>query len=186
MSSSPPSTLSSSVAARMRRDFDRAFAEAREREAPALVNLLILQVAGDAYAIRLTEVSSLHADRTIVPVPSESSDLLGLVGFRGALAPVFDLRILLGYGGGALPRWFLLLQGADPVGLGFDHFEAHLQVRAEDLSQSTLSHEAGARATSPFIGGVVRTANGVHSLIHTASIVEAIRGRVPLDKAPGE
>jgi len=33
-------------------------------------------------------------------------ELLGIMGFRGAMVPVYDLRALCGYAAGAAPRWW--------------------------------------------------------------------------------
>lgn len=167
------------TAAALRLAFDQSFATAREARTETPVNLLALRVGGDPYAIRLSEVASLHADRIVVPVPSANPALLGLVGFRGSMAPVFDLRTLLGYPGAASARWLLLLRAAEPVGFAFDLFESHLLLSAESISSVEVS--AG---SSPFIRGLVRAADGVvRPLIHSASLIEAVTRQAPPGKA---
>ncbi|MGH8471139.1 MAG: chemotaxis protein CheW [Gammaproteobacteria bacterium] len=146
-----------------------------------LENLLAIRVGDDPYAVRLAEIASLHADRKVVPLPSRTPELLGLAGFRGAMAPVYDLRTLLGYARRSAPRWLLLVRTPDLVGLAFDLFEAHMRTPAENIS----STENGG-ASSLHVRGVVRTADGVRPLIHTASLIEAITRRARPDKPPKE
>jgi chemotaxis signal transduction protein len=170
-----------SRAATLGRAFDRSFAKARGEEAEALQNLLAIRIGGDPYAVRLLEIASLHADRKVVPVPTRTPDLLGLVGLRGVMAPVYDLRTLLGYAGGPAARWLLFVRTPDLVGFAFDLFEAHLRAEAQEISSSNDGD-----ATSQYVRGVVRTAEGVRPLVQIASLKEAITRRADSDKPPKE
>jgi chemotaxis signal transduction protein len=170
-----------STATTLRRAFDRSFAEARGEEAEALQNLLAIRIGGDPYAVRLSEIASLHADRKVVSVPTRTPDLVGLVGLRGLMAPVYDLRTLLGYAGGAAPRWLLFVRTPDLVGFAFDLFEAHLRAGAQEMSSTNDGD-----AASPYVRGVIRTADGIRSLIHIASLKEAITRRADSDRPPKE
>src|SRR5204863_3892405 len=89
----------------LRQNFDQSFARAAGGAQPSQLDFLAIVVAGDAYAIRLSEVQSLHADRKLVAAPSVLPELLGVCGFRGVLMPVYDLARLLGYGPGQAARW---------------------------------------------------------------------------------
>lgn len=169
------------TAAALRHAFDQSFAEVRGTEAETLQSLLAIRIGGDPYAVRLWEVASLHTDRKVVPLPSRDPDLLGLVGFRGAMAPVYDLRTLFGYPGGPAARWLLVVRTPNLVGLAFDRFEAHIRATAENISSTEDGEEA-----SPYVRGVVRTADGVRPLIHIASLIEAIARRAQPDKPPKE
>lgn len=172
------------TAAALRRAFDLSFAQAREADGEAMESLLAIRVSGDPYAVRLSDIASLHADRKVVPLPSPASELLGLVSFRGTMAPVYDLRTLLGHEDGPArpaPRWLLLVRTPDVVGLAFDLFEAHIRATARNIS----STEDGGSA-SEYVRGVVRTADGVRPLIHTASLIEAITRRSRSDRPPKE
>jgi chemotaxis signal transduction protein len=84
------------VAAELRETFDASFANAHAAEPPPELDLLEIRVAEHGYALRLSQVLALHADRKLVPVPGPRPELLGLVGMRGVVAPVYDLRLLLG------------------------------------------------------------------------------------------
>jgi purine-binding chemotaxis protein CheW len=89
-----------------------------------LEGLLAIRVGADPYALRLSEIVGLHADVKIVPVPSPVAQLLGIVGLRGMMAPVYDLAALLGYPPAASPRWMVLAGASQSMGLAFDAFEA--------------------------------------------------------------
>jgi chemotaxis signal transduction protein len=162
----------SSAAAALRRQFDRSFSETRRAGAGAEENLLALRIGGDPYAARLSEIASLHADKKLVPLPSPMPDLLGLVSLRGALAPAYDLRTLLGYPRGPPPRFLIFVRTPEPVAFALDLFEVHLRLRLADISLA----ETG--TASRFTCGLVRTAEGARPLLHIASLVEAITHRI--------
>jgi hypothetical protein len=92
-------------AAELRAVFDHGFAAPPPPLAPPQLDLLAIRCADHGFALRLSEVVAVYTERKIVPVPSPVPELLGLVGVRGLVAPVYDLRSLLGYGTGAAPRW---------------------------------------------------------------------------------
>lgn len=50
-------------AASLRRAFDRAFAERPQKAVVTLEDLLAVRIATDAYAVRLTEINGLFANR---------------------------------------------------------------------------------------------------------------------------
>jgi chemotaxis signal transduction protein len=97
------------------------------------------------------------------------------------MAPVYDLRTLFGYPGGPTPRWLLVVRAPDLVGLAFDHFEAHIQTLAANVGSTD-----GEEASTQFVRGVVRAADGVIPLIHMASLIEAITRRAQPGKPPRE
>ena len=84
-------------AAALRAAFDRSFAEAADAGRAPHLDFLAIRVAGDPYALRLSEVASLHVDSKRVRAPSLLPELSGLASFRGVLTPVYDLAALLGY-----------------------------------------------------------------------------------------
>ena len=105
----------------LRAAFDRTFAFAEQDQAGAqYVDVLAIRVAEQGYALRLAEVLAVHAERKLVPVPSPAPELLGLVGLRGLVAPVYDLRRLLGHAAGPTPRWLALARGTSAIGFAFD------------------------------------------------------------------
>ena len=89
----------------LRRSFDQSFETASNGETALQENFLAIRMAEDPYAVRLSEISGLFLDKVITPLPGSVSGLLGVAAFRGAMMPVYDLRVLLGYLGGGSPRW---------------------------------------------------------------------------------
>lgn len=168
-------TGGSSTAAALRLAFDASFAARQALEASVLEDLLAIRVGSQPYALRMSEISALHLDRKFVPLASHMSDLLGVATFHGVLAPVFDLRSLLGHPPGPTLRWSVLARTPDPVALAFDLFETHLRVPAKDVFSETPEHR-GTRQNH--VRGAVRTADAVRPLIHVASILEALTKRV--------
>ena len=110
--------------------FDESFAAARIT-APTLADVLAIEIAGHAYALRLAEIAGVFVDRPITKLPSRRPAVIGLVGFRNTFAPVFDLATLLGHAaGGAAPRWLVIAAYA-PIAFAFAGFAGHLRVPAE-------------------------------------------------------
>ncbi len=161
-------------AAELRNAFDRA------RAAPFALttveqteNLLAIRVSGDRYAIRVSEISGLTADRKIISFPSPIAELLGVAGIRGTLAPVYSLAALLGYGVGAEPiRWLALCGAEESVALAFSEFEGYVRVpliqvyaaEQEDVARIHVEH-------------VVRAPEMVRAVISIPHIREAIQRR---------
>lgn len=117
-------------AAELRSAFDRGFAAPLRIETAVHHDLIAIRVGAEPYAVRLAALSGLFADRKVTRVPGGDAALLGLAGFRGALVPVYSLRIVLGHSGTEASRW-LVIAAAAPVALAFDLFEGHLRVPAD-------------------------------------------------------
>jgi purine-binding chemotaxis protein CheW len=129
----------------LRELFDRGFAEPASDRAGESTDFLAVRVNGDPYALRLSELLGLVADKRIVKTPSRSDALLGLAGFRGAITPVFDLARLLGYPPADTPRWLALTRDGALIGLAFELFEAHLRVTDEALVEGAADERPGLR-----------------------------------------
>ena len=159
--------------ASLRQDFDHSFASAAGGPQPSQLDFLAIRVAGDPYAIRLSEVQSLHSDRKLVPAPSLLPELLGVCGFRSVLTPVYDLAQLLGYGAAPSARWLVIAQSASPIAFAFADFDSHLRVALETVSAPESS--SGGTAA---VAGAVRNAGISLPLLHLPSLVEAIAQRI--------
>ena len=167
------STTSEHKLLALRQEFDLSFSLAAGGPQPAQADFLAIVVAGDAYAIRLSEVRSLHAERRLVAAPSVLPELLGVCGFRSVLTPVYDLAQLLGYGAGRAARWLAVVEGALPIAFAFEGFDSHLRVALEDVSAPETAN-AGASA----VVGAVQSAGLTRPLLHLPSLVEAIAQRI--------
>lgn len=164
------------TAARLRRDFDKVFAEVPTTAPSILEDVLMIRLGNDPFVVRLSEVAGLHTERVIAPIPSPVSELLGIVAIRGVMAPVYDLGGLLGYPVSQAPRWLALARGPKAAGLAFEVFEAHARVSQESFA----AHETDSSART-YVQGAVQIAGIMRPIIHIASVLEAIarRAHVP-------
>jgi purine-binding chemotaxis protein CheW len=78
----------------------RARALARPIEPPRgeTLRLLGFELAGERYALELTEVLEVFRPRSVSRLPGSKTPLLGLTAWRGELVAVLDLRQMLGLG----------------------------------------------------------------------------------------
>jgi chemotaxis signal transduction protein len=155
----------------LRQAFDRSFAAPVDAGTSATFDFLSIRVAGDPYALRLSELASLHVDRTVVRAPTLLAELRGMAAFRGVLAPVYDLGALLGYREQANARWLVLVQHPSPIALAFESFDAHLRVELDQISVPA----SGASASS---SGAVRSGARALPVLHLPSIIEGIARRI--------
>jgi chemotaxis signal transduction protein len=156
------------TAAVLRRRFDEGFAVAASPKAERLEALLAIRVGSDPYVLRVSEISGLHVDLKIVPVPSPVAHLLGIVALRGTMAPVYDLASLLSYPPATRPRWMVLARVSQLVGFAFDTFESHVQMPQGAIATS-------AAQTAPHLLGTVRAEEALRPIVHLASLVEFIK-----------
>lgn len=161
-------------AAELRQTFDLSFAQAPEGVSASTEAFLAIAIANgnssDLYALRLAEIAGLFADKKIVPLPSESTDLLGLTSFRGALIPVYDLRTLLGYSASAArPRWLVLVVAKTPLAIAFEHFDGYLSV-TEDF----IAKESAQAQRRPHLTGALRTEDRLRPIVSLASVIELL------------
>jgi chemotaxis signal transduction protein len=165
-----------STAAALRRHFDESFAApAASRPEPA-EDFLAIRVGADPYALRLSEISGLHVGVKIVPVPSPAAQLLGIVGIRGTMAPIYDLAALLRYPPTMNSRWFVVARGRQPVGFAFETFESHLQVPRASLADGD-GEDPETDGTLHHTRGAVRVAGALRPIIQLASVLEMIGGK---------
>ena len=159
-------------AAELRREFDRAFAEPVRADTTAAEDLLGIEIGGQRFAIRLSEIAGLFAGKKVTRIPGGTAALLGIAGFRGALLPVYDLQALLGHPSTQAPRW-LVIAAAAPVAFAFEAFVGQLRVARGDIAPRS----AGSQAQS-YAREYVRSQTFMGPILHLPSVLEAI-------KAPG-
>lgn len=163
-----------SPVARMRAEFDRAFAEPLPPRAEGLERLLAVGLGDGDYALRLSELAGLSAGKALTEGPGRAPGYLGLTGLRGVLVPVWDLAQLLGHPGQASqPRWLALAAAQPRWAAAFDRFEGTYSASAAQF----LPHQGGgaAAALTPQAcdaGGRLRL------VIDLASVLQTIQGRI--------
>ncbi|HVZ72775.1 MAG TPA: chemotaxis protein CheW [Polyangia bacterium] len=170
-------------AAALRRAFDGAFAAPPVVEGDETIPLLALRVGGQAYAVKLGDITGLLADRRIVAVPSTAAEFLGIAGLRGSTVPVWSLTALLGYGASReTPRWLISFgDGAarQALALAFEHFEGHLNVPRAALSDGVAASPDGPARSH--VRQSVRVGDAQRAVLDLSSIVEAIRRKLGHD-----
>jgi len=169
------------AASELRAAFDQAFTADQLQSGERTVDVLAIRVAEQSYALRLAEVLAVHEGRKLVPVPTPAPALLGLVGLRGLVAPIYDLRLLLGHAAGHLPSWFVLVRSPSPIGVAFDALEGHLRLPESSLVSARSGDNAGR-----FTPGSVLTPGGPRPLIHLPSLVESIARSKPVSASERE
>lgn len=114
-------------AGELRRAFDRGFAATPQVAAKHHADLLAIALSSAPYALQLGAVAGLYANKKITRIPTQTTALLGVAGFRGLILPVYDLAILIGLPALEAPRWVATVAGAD-LAIAFDAFEGHLRL----------------------------------------------------------
>jgi chemotaxis signal transduction protein len=160
------------TAVELRRAFDAAFAEPPPAVGAMTEDLLGLGfgLAGDSYAVRLSDIAGLLKDRHVTSLPSPRPDFLGVAGVQGSMVSVYDLGSVLGHPPTTNPRWLLLILTPEPVGLAFEVFEGQFRVPRELIA---LTSAGNVRHVSE----AVRTADLLRHVIDIASVVEAVKSQ---------
>jgi chemotaxis signal transduction protein len=160
------------TAEELRRRFDDSFSAPSLSAGAEAAPLLALRIDDDLYALRLGEIRGFSAARKILPLPSATPSLLGLVGLRGVVVPVFSLRVLLGYGGGdEHPRWFVVCGEAEPIALAFADFDGYLQ-------RATSEIRPAGEAERTHVREVLRIDGALRAVIALESVKRAIESSV--------
>ncbi len=152
----------------MRAAFDRSFAEAPHAEAVSELDYLGIRLGADPYAIRLTDITGLYADRRITRLSSTDPAFVGIAGLRGAVVPVYALGAFLGYAPGEAWRWLLLMGGAS-LALAFDTFDGHLRAQ-----QAALASHASSGNSRIFVHEAVHVAGVVRPIVQVGDLFHAI------------
>lgn len=167
-------SIATNKVSELRNAFDNSYAILPASQASEQIdNLLAVRVAGDPYAVRVSEISGLANNRKIVALPSPISELLGIAGIRGGFVPVYSLAALLGYSRDVeQSRWFVLCGIEEPVGLAFSGFEGYFRASAAQIHAAKQED-----VTRAHVEHVVRTPEGVRAVVSIPYIVEIIKRR---------
>ena len=155
-------------AAELRREFDRSFAEPPSAEKSVAHDLLAIRLDEQHFALHLSDIAGLFADKKITPVPGASGFLLGIAGFRGVIAPVYDLQRLLGCPTVRNPRW-LVMAAAASVGFAFAAFDGQLRVPASAITPQQQEDTQG------LTSGVVQDTGVLRPIIELSRALKAIQ-----------
>lgn len=160
--------------AELRNAFDREravpFSSSADEQAESL---LAIRVAGDGYAIRVSEISGITTNREIVALPTHVSGLLGIAGIRGALIPVYSLPSLLGYDTAVEAlRWLALCEAHESFALAFDAFEGYLRISIGQIYPAKRSETSSAQGTH-----LAQTAGGTRAIVSIPLLTKTIQER---------
>jgi purine-binding chemotaxis protein CheW len=122
-------------------------------------NLLIFQLAGESFALRLASVTEIIRLPDLAHMPLVPKSLLGLANLRGIVLPVISLRALL-----QLPdieaneqTRVIVMRGEAAVGFVVDRIDRLLALAAHRLEHDN----AGAGATDPaLLDGTIKGSEG--------------------------
>jgi len=156
----------------LKRDFDRTFAEPMRRHSPQTLDLLRIRLGSDPWAVPLTDVAGLFSGKRVTPVPGRTPALLGVAGFRGNLAAVYDLPALIGLAPLPEPRWLLVAEERR-VAFAFGALDGHLRVEAASILP--LGPEGGNAWTRGFIeDGALR-----RPILHLPALLARLTSQTP-------
>ena len=115
-------------AEQIRRQFDASFRLAPSQLREQASNRLLFHLGERSLGLPLDQVSEVLRSRAITPLPGAPCELLGLVGLRGALVPVYRLADLIGISPAAEagPLWILVVPQPQLVGLALEARTASL------------------------------------------------------------
>lgn len=155
----------------LRREFDASFAQEPRVDKVKQEMLLAIRVGGHGYALRIDEIAGLYADRPITPIPTLQAELKGLAGFRGRVAPAYDLAGLLGYPIATEARWLVLARWPEPLALIFEAFEGHFTAAAGDIVRAPGTTLQVPPAQRPGIFDAVRYGAAMRPIIDLPSFI---------------
>jgi chemotaxis signal transduction protein len=158
-------------ASELRADFDSAFSCAPPDTATPTETLLAIRVAQAPYAIRLSQAIGLHVDKPITRLPGTPPEVLGIAGFRGSIATVFDLSVLLGSGPTEASRWIVLASNSPSVGFAFDRFEGHLQLSPRAIATAAYSEYRPSNSMNQTVADSYRE---VRPIVNLSNLIEVI------------
>jgi chemotaxis signal transduction protein len=181
--SSASHDLSNTVLA-MRREFDLSFAQAPNAQTAKPENFLGIRLGDDAYAIRTAEIGGLHVDCRVMPLPTSVPAFLGVAGFRGLIAPVYDLAKLLGYASNSTHRWVVLVRLGEPIAFAFETFESHFSADSNSIIEATQIGTTTPGDVNSHLLDAVRIDAVMRPIIHLQSLIEAIQRTVASSVRP--
>jgi chemotaxis signal transduction protein len=137
------------------------------------IDLLAVRIGSEPYALRLSDLCGVFPRREILALPSPVPELLGLTALRGAIVPIYDLGMLLGYPAGEVRSMEAFVLAADhAVGFAFERVDGELR--------APLAHVFPA---DPIVGlrnplqETLRTAEFRRPIVRIATLLGSVRRR---------
>ena len=149
--------------------FDQSFALPRSGAAPARQDFIAVRIRDDPHVLRLRQLAELRCGLAVTRLPGSPAELLGLANLKGAVVPVYDLGLLLGYPPGTMKADWYVLAAMAPVAFAFDAFDGHLRLSGDI---SAVSDEGDDRR--PYADQILRTADRVLPIIDLPSVAAFI------------
>ena len=125
----------------MRAAFDAAFGQKPAAQSAGFRDFLAVRAGGARHAIRLDDITSLHADLRVASLPSEDPRVLGVAAIRSRVVAVYDLGALLGSGPSAgRLRWIALVRDHESS-VAFEALEGHVRRSRESALEEVIELE---------------------------------------------
>jgi chemotaxis signal transduction protein len=153
----------------LRREFDRSFASPPILAREATVDLLAIEVGMNRHAIQLAEIAGLYTDKKITRVPGSKPAMIGIAGFRGTIAPVYDFASLMGYPPSQAPRCMIVMATA-PIAFAFDAFDGQQRV-----SRESIRPRQPGDAPHGYARDLVQYGNDLISIIDLGALMTAVK-----------
>lgn len=157
-------------AAELRKAFDDAFSRPIRPHAEVGDPFVGLRIGEVRLAVPLAEALGLARLPTVVHVPGAIPALMGLVGVRGELLPVYDAAGLIGLQTDGPPVWMLTCGQPERFGLVFEAVEGLLTIADADRLGEEAVDSLGLRHVS----GAVVVAGRTAWVLDLASLAEGI------------
>ena len=124
-----------------------------------LEDLLVFQLAGEPFGLRLNVVAEIIRPPVLAHMPLVPPSLLGLANLRGIVMPVVSLRALLHLPDVATDRStrVIVVRGDNPVGFVVDSIRGLLAVATDRLEKDDTGIDADG---SVLLDGVIKGAEG--------------------------
>lgn len=125
----------------IRRQFDEAFRVPNQGAREQVRDRLLLNLGQRSLSLPLNQVAEVLRSRAITPLPGSPPELLGLIGLRGSLVPVYRLADLMGE---ITPSqtsdllWILVVPQPELVGLALEAKAASLVASTEEAQEVDL------------------------------------------------
>lgn len=139
---------------------------------------LTFRLAAEEYAIEILRVQEIRGYSAITPIPNMPASMKGFLNLRGAVVPVFDLRIRFGIKDVEYNPFTVIIVAnvqQQVVGLVVDSVSEVLTIKAADVEPPP---ELGGDVDTSFLTGVAKAGESLVALLTIEKVVP-IRANAP-------